>query len=664
MPAYWNRFRNRRKRYRRRFWFPRRRTRKTFRRKWWRKRWTRRNKVKKRKFNRKKTKLILTQFQPRTINKCKIKGFKCLFQGSILRSNINYIQYIYSYVPEHWPGGGGWSLLVFSLSSLFEDYEHLQNIWTRSNAGLPLVRYLGCQFKFYQSNSTDYIVTYDNCWPMVDTPYTHADSAPSRMLQKKHKTVIPSRQTQKRKKPYKRVWVKPPSQMLNRWYFQKDLCNTPLVMLTATAVSLTDPFASPKAKNNNISVKVLSPYIFKNPNFQSLSTSGYSPKTDSSGNSLYLYASTHDNIQNLNYENLNKLIPLTDTKNYTPGKEFVKSTPTSPGNPFYSYYLHGETHTIYISNATPATIQNKINQGPGNLSESITKVTGPIIYTLRYNPENDTGSTNQCYFVSNSSAATFEPPENKNLIFEGFPLYILLWSWPDFIKKLKQTVKLDNNQILVLKTKTFDEKNFPYYIILDDDFIDGYDPYQEHTNSHPTTPSYYNTKNWYLKYEFQQQTLEKICTSGPGCARSTWNNYLQAYCTYKFYFKWGGCPKELQKAYNPCSQSKWPTPDNFNARLEITNPNRAPQTELYDWDWEKDYVKEPAIERIKTYTEIDQPSLSSAANRNNPAPLKKTQEKDNSEEEEEKELFIQLQHLRKQRLLLELHTKLQLTKHL
>ncbi len=52
---------------------------------------------------------------------------------------------------------------------------------------MPLVRYLGCKFKFYQSSNTDYIVNYDNCWPMVDGMYTHANSSPLRMIQHKNK---------------------------------------------------------------------------------------------------------------------------------------------------------------------------------------------------------------------------------------------------------------------------------------------------------------------------------------------------------------------------------------------------------------------------------------------------------------------------------------------
>lgn len=127
---------------------------------------------------------------------------------------------------------------------------------------------------------------------------------------------------------------------------------------------------------------------------------------------------------------------------------------------------------------------------------------------------------------------------------------------------------------------------------------------------------------------------------------------------YQFYFKWGGCPKTLEKAYDPCLQSHWPTPDNITGGLTIQNPNTAPETELYSWDWEKDYVKQKAISRIQQYTTTPEPIISITDNKFQPPALKK-QEKE-TEEEEEKNILFQLDQLRKKRLHLELQCKLKL----
>nr|UGV38358.1 MAG: ORF1 [TTV-like mini virus] len=650
---------NRRRRFRRRG------IRKPFRRRYWRTKRKRKPKYKVNKFRftkRKAKKITVKQFQPTTINKCKCIGFKPLFQGSILRAMNNFIQYVYSIIPEKQPGGGGWSIQVLSLDSIFEDYQHLQCIWTKGNAGLPLVRYMGCKFTLYQSAETDYIFSYDNCWPMVDTIHTHADAAPFRMLQKKNKIVVPSRNTKKRNKPYKTVFVKPPSQMSNKWYFQKDICKTPLVMFTATAVSLTNPFADPRAKSNNVTIHCINPYLFQNPDFQHWGTTGYSPKMADANTPLYLYGSQ---IHNLTYDNLRQnkdtIIALTNTKDHTPGQPLTNSTISDisklAGNPFHEDYTSGDMY-VYISKITPSEMQNylKNSQEPSQSHQSITSA-GSIIYTFRYNPDSDDGSTNKQYIVSTSSGKKIEPPANENFILSGFPFPYMLWGWTDWIKKLGETPQFDTNKLVVLETKAFDDKTIPLFIPIDLTFIHGYDPYEPlEDKTHSINP--YNAKNWFPRYEYQKKTINDICLSGPACPRPPWDHYLQAICRYKMYFKWGGCPKTLEKAYNPCLQSKWPTPDNLYGRPTVQNPNIFPQTELFSWDWESDYVTKSAIERIRRYTEIDPKMFSIPEIKNNPPAIQKTQQTE--EEEEEKKLKLQLHKLRFNKVLLQLQLQQQL----
>ncbi len=77
--------------------------------------------------------------------------------------------------------------------------------------------------------------------------------------------------------------------MLNQWYFQKDVCNTKLAMITATACSLTDYYLPYKAESNNIGLNALNTNIFKNADFQQpAATTGYSPR-----NNYYFYAPTN-----------------------------------------------------------------------------------------------------------------------------------------------------------------------------------------------------------------------------------------------------------------------------------------------------------------------------------------------------------------------------------
>nr|UGV39621.1 MAG: ORF1 [TTV-like mini virus] len=668
MPPYWRPYwRNyRRKTYKRRRWVPRWRTRRFVQRRYRRRKSTKyypRTKVKKFKFYKKAKKRTVKQFNPYKINKCKIVGYKCLFQGNKDRLSRNYIQYIYSVAPKHWPSGGGWSLIVFSLTSLFEDFEHLENIWTRSNAGLPLVQYQGVRLKFYQTEFTDYIVTYERCWPMVDTDLTHADLAPSRMIQKHHKITIPSRKTKHRRKPYKSIFIRPPAQMQTKWYFQRDICKIPLLMLSTTAVDLRFPFQYPDARNSTIRFQCLSTLLFQNPDFGAYpTTSGYSPKKNN-GKPLYLYASHRENPTSWTKEYIGELIPLKNTKDFKEGTPIKNMQGQDKqdhwGNPFFYHYLTDETsadnYTIFITDATTVTIltwYQTATTGSTFTSNSITPVSGPILYECSYNPAKDTGSTNQAYIVSNTTSETWEPPTNENHIIEGLPLPIMLWGWIDWIIKLKQTVSPEKYQMIVIKSKVIDPE-LPYYVPLDYDFTAGFMPYTPDKYNQQHTIDTFSQQHWYPKILFQQQQIERICQSGPNVPRPIDNVYIQSFCKYKFYFKWGGCPKQLDKAYDPCLQPVWPTTDKLSGRVEISNPLQPPQTELYEWDWDEDYVKETAIQRIKQYTTTYPTTLLPTENKNAVPALKKIQEKDTEKTEEER-LFEQLQQLRQQRKLLEL----------
>nr|UGV36619.1 MAG: ORF1 [TTV-like mini virus] len=673
MPAYWKTYRRWRrpfKRYRRRSWFSRRRIRKPFQRRYYtRRRRYRRFKVKRTK-NLKKKVLKLKQWNPETIRKCKIVGYKCLLQGSILRAQHNYVQYLYSYVPENFPGGGGWSIMVFSLGSLYEDYDHLQNIWTSSNAALPLVRYTGCTIKLFQSEETDYAFIYDRCWPMVDTPDTHADSSPSRMTQRYHKIVVPSRKTKYRKKPYKKIKIRPPTQFQNKWYFQKDICNTPLLMTTTTAISLTNPFANSNSLSNNLVFLCLNPFLFSNPHFQHFpETTGYSHKI-LNGKSMYLYANHQQRPNNDTQltEWLKSLIFLGNTTTNQPGREYQdyyqngNNSKINWGNPFYHRYLETTSDTSYTIFTSSVTTLEIVSQLKGITQSNVKvtnfqEITGPIIYKVTYNPTKDTG-LNKAYLINTSQQITLDEPENKNLIIEGYPLYNMLWGWTDFIKKLKDITNVDTNALLVIKTKVFDDQTLPVYIPIDKDFIEGLDPYQTHEQD-VYQQNYYNKLNWFPRILYQEQTINNLCLTGPKCPRNV--KYLQAECKYTFYFKWGGCPKKLEKAYDPCSQPKWPTPDNLQRGLTIENPNQPPETQLYSWDWKKDYVTKEAIERIREYTITDETIFSPTETKSS-APPTRLQTQETLNKEEEKRFIKQLQQLRKLQLHLELKCRQQLKK--
>nr|UGV37166.1 MAG: ORF1 [TTV-like mini virus] len=618
--------------YRRNRWNRYRRTRKNIWRRYWRNRRTPYYlRGVRKKFNRKLKYIKLKQWQPQTIRKCRIIGLRPLFQGSPERLNNNYVQSIYSFVPPGEPGGGGWTLMIETLSSLWEDWEHLKNIWTTSNAGLPLVRYMGVYLTFFQSEYTDYIVQVENCLPMIDTKYKHADSAPNRMLLKRNVIKVPSLQTRRKKKPFKKVFIPPPSQFTNKWYFQNEICRIPLVMITAVSCDFRYPFCASSCASNNLTLRCLNIKFFQFHNFdQYPPTVGYQPKPET-----YMY-STSGNPDSKPTENT--LIYLGDTKTNTPGqaknKDDHKKT-VNWGNPFWHHYIDGSIKVWTGTNAPTAQASTIIN--------GLSEMTEPYFFTFRYNPERDKGDSNRIYLIENFKNTGWLPPQNKNLIMEGFPLYDICWGYVDWEEKLHDIQNIDQHYMFAIQTDQFNEP-LQAYVPLDPFFITGHGPYEA-----PITN--YDNNHWHPKQRFQTKSINDICLTGPGCARSPFGNYVQAKFKYDFRLKWGGCPKTLEQPYDPCSQPNWTIPNNLQERLQVTNPESKPQTELYDFDWRRDYVSQKAIKRIQKYTEPDENLQIFTGSNLEPPILRQTQTSSSETEEtsEEEQVPIETQILKLKR---------------
>nr|UGV34183.1 MAG: ORF1 [TTV-like mini virus] len=649
MPYYWRkRFTYRR---RRNFW-PRR-TRGTFRRRTrkYRRRFykyrPRRSFRVRRKIFKKLKRLRLYEYQPQSIRKCNVLGTVCLFQGSPLRSCFNYTQYMHSFVPEYEPGGGGYCIMIETLSSLWEDFNKLKNKWTASNAGLPLVRFLGGTLTFFQSLYTDYCVEVDTCLPLKDYKYTHADMSPSRILQKKHIIKVPSQETRKKRKPYKRVKIRPPSQFQNKWYFQKDVCDIPFVMIKATAVSFTQPFGDSKWQSNNVTLTCLNPTLFIRHDFQNPSaTTGYFPKP-----ALYLYSSKK-NTETFTLKSTDTIRYLGNSKEYTSGKDLTgtnlkSSTMKDWGNVFHETYIHLED-IIYTAQVPPSQVKLETETD----KTTFTRLAEPLFLKYRYNPDKDTGQNNQIYLKENFADYGWDPPPNENIIFSGFPLYDLLFGYIDWEEKVHEIQKIPLNYILVIKSDFMNEKA-PFYIPFDYNFLNGAGPYRPLDNEEVPKRSDFDNQNWFPKSKYQFETINKICATAPGSYRPHYHNYIQAQMHYNFRFKWGGCPKTLEKPYDPCSQPTWNIPRNISSAIQIEDPGTQPETIIQNFDWKRDYIKTETIERIQKHTDFNEPLQLSTDSKHNASAAfipQETSDSETTEEEEETSLQQKLLQLRQQQL--------------
>ncbi|AXQ65620.1 MAG: hypothetical protein [Betatorquevirus homini30] len=627
--------------YKRRPWFRRRRPRKTFQTK------RRRRPVRKKFFKKKKLKKIkLQQWQPSHIKKCKIKGTIQLFQAGKGRFSHNYQLYKESFVPPHQPGGGGWSYIILSLGNLFTENQRLQNWWTKSNKGLPLCRFSGVKFKFYRQQFTDYIVTWSNEYPMEVGKFHYPSIHPQRMLSYNHRIIVPSYNSMPHwKKPYKSCFIRPPKEMTDKWYFQNHFQRFPLCMLATTACSLNSLYVATNVLNNNCTIKCLNTNFFQRKSFQFPSiTTGYFPKSN-----VYAYASPNGGYTITDIK-IKEITYLGQTGPYNEGEElgnYQLQTYTKPhwGNIFHYNYLNEQRQIIItqyqlshwfegVPTGTPLT--RNINQGEAQF------FTDPLYYDCRYNPTKDTGIGNEAYWVSNLVEENgWNTQNDPDLKIAGFPLWILLWGWYDWTRKLNKIKNVDNDYILVVKTD-FIEPKLPFYVFLSDSFCNGQAPYAQPLH----TWSEYERNHWYPRYRFQEEAIETLLMTGTGVCRAENVQQIQAHCYYKFFFKWGGNPATFETVIDPTTQPYYPVPGQLIQTTEIMDPNESPLNMFYDFDVRRHLIKQSAINRITDFSNFENLMFTDGDQTTIPQTTTKETQTKTTEEKEKKETFKQLQQYR------------------
>lgn len=536
--------------------------------------------------------------------------------------------YAESIVPKREPGGGAWSIMQLTLRALYDEYKKYRNWWTFTNEGLPLVRYNGVKIKFYRSYYTDYIVIPVTCPPFSVTMEDYLNTQPFRALMNKNKIVITKKHKNFHKGKYVKKFFKPPSLMQTKWYFQQDLCNTPLIVLKTIACSFDQMWQPDDQLSYNITLYALNIDTIQNPQFTNLGGEGYHNKTVGTQN-FRLFGSNSENPTQWT-----DLIPLFQTNRWAEGKKLdSKDKLTDPsywGNPF-STPKSLTNWNIYTSKSTNT-----------DSTPQITKLFN-LYQECRYNPLKDTGIGNKVYFKSNKlSQGTFtDLPDKGDIIITDYPLWVVMWGWTDWLKKLKPIQHIEDDYIMVVKSP-FITPQMNCYVFLDLYFV----------NPIKNNLTETENKNWHPQYGFQTESEFYFAQSGPGAPKINYSKCIQATCNYNFKMKWGGCPAPMEIIIDPCQQEKFPVPNSEQQRPEIQDPATSKAHYLYYWDERQGQLTKPAAKRIKTDSKSETSFTDSG-------PLEvpiKTQEipSDETSTEEESETSLQetIQHLKlKQRKL-------------
>nr|QYD01972.1 ORF1 [Torque teno felis virus] len=239
--------------YYRRPWYRRRRWR--WKKPWYRRgrRFKRRSKVRKRRRRfRRKTKKIVTFWQPPNRVSCTITGWTLgvnaqgtnqgaadapmrVYKTFIDSDGASTIQY----------EGGGVNCILFSLQFLWEEYRLWHNTWSESNDGHDLARYFGTTIYLQPHRYVDYIFWWDRDWQRYSNEH-FLRCHPCNLFNWKSKRFIRSQSWGQNCKTTK-VKIRPPATLTNQWRHMKDWYYTPLFSWGVTVIDWTKFFARGKS---------------------------------------------------------------------------------------------------------------------------------------------------------------------------------------------------------------------------------------------------------------------------------------------------------------------------------------------------------------------------------------------------------------------------------
>nr|UHK03672.1 MAG: ORF1 [Torque teno midi virus]UHM27235.1 MAG: ORF1 [Torque teno midi virus]UHM27249.1 MAG: ORF1 [Torque teno midi virus] len=571
MPFWWGR--------RKRFWYsgnrrwkrrPRTRRRKLY----TRRRFTRANRFRRKrrrkrrkKVRRKKQTIPVRQWQPDSIRKCKIKGLGILVLGAEGTQIDCYTTEIDTYVPPKVPWGGGFGLQNITLNYLYEEYVFTNNIWTASNILKDLCRYLKCKVTFFRHPDTDFVVSYIRQPPYILNKFTYPSCHPQQMLLQKHKKVILSHASKTNGKYKVNMHIKPPKQMITKWFFTKDFTDKTLVILKGAAANMRYSHLSGKNQNMQTTIYSLNTSFFQIPDWAQAKSTYYRPYGTAPAE--FQYKNAQGQIKTLSYGKI------------TTGEDV---------------YYHSINYTTGIFTSDFL------------LAQGITKDSGhpyavrPTI-TSRYNPNLDKGKGNEVFVIS-TLQQSWQNPSDKQFYIADMPLWLALYGYYSYIKSVKPKDYILAHVVVIKSSAIYcypEIGSCTYYCPIDWLYLNGKKPYSQIITST-------QKRLWYPDMNWQKQTLNAIVESGPFIpqySEETYSTWELKY-NYLFYFKWGGPQTEEPEIKNPKDLDTYDVPDTIQKTIQIANPaKQTTESILHPWDWRRGFIKERALKRMYEHLETD-----------------------------------------------------------
>lgn len=531
-------------------------------------------------------------------------------------SRNNYIQRSLT-VPPTGPFGGNLSISVFTLGSLYEQWQLLHNQWSRTNQDLDLVLYHHTRLRFWRNPKVDYIVTYSRSTPFKIGPYTHAAGQPFIMLMSKKKVVVPSLQTKPRGRPYKSLKIKSPYMLTKKFYYQSDFCNVGLFTLTASACRLQDPWISPDTISPLVTF-----YGLKNSVYTNLSIDGQKTPTEWTTLSTWTWIDeatynswaeqhvhtleswNHDKDFN-NLENWTNYVKKGQWKN-----DMAQAAKKEKDNYKKTYKFLYQKDTPFTSDPSEYLSHQYGIYSPWFLwPDPIFPEANTVFTEFRYNPHADKGLGNWVALQPlTKEKATI--PEGCIAILRDYPLWCLLYGYADYCTKAFSGYAVLTGYRLIMRcTYTNPPLALPQgkdsnqgYVVYSHAFGTGHMPGGE-----SQIPVERYTK-WYPMFQNQLDVVEAIVNSGPLMPRDELQKGWDATLGYRASFTLGGVLPPKQDPVDPCGVKKrsYPDPDPKPGGVQVVDPaTMDPMRGTYPWDYRRGELTTRALKRITEYHPTD-----------------------------------------------------------
>lgn len=513
----------------------------------------------------------MRQWQPDSILNCKIVGYESILWGAEGSQYLCYTNEMFNYTKPKFPGGGGFAVQLYSLQYLWDQWRLRNNIWTASNEYKDLCRYIKATFIFYRHPEIDFVLAYDRQPPFEIDQYTYMNFHPLMLLQRKHKIIISSTKHNPKGKSKKKKTIKPPKQMLNKWFFQQQFTTYDLLQLSCAACSLSYPRIGCCNENRIITLYCLNPQFYYNSTWA---------QTPAQAKSFY---EPYDHIGDLEFWSGKADNP---TKYYP--KHYI-TTPQTPEPQHGPYYRSIDYQGGWFS--------PRILQAWDVVMGTIKSRPLPIT-VARYNPAVDDGKGNKVWVTSILTGHFDIPTRTPDLLFEEKPLWLCFWGYWSYLEQKKgkgfmplHMFVVQSRYILPAQTET--TRNF--FAFIDYDFIQGKVQWDSFI-------TYKQKQLWYPTADWQTKTINAFCECGPyvpklaNQSKGTW----ELASKYIFHFKWGGPHISDKPVENPKEKNKYPVPDTIQEAIQITDPSKnIAATMFHEWDYRRGSITSTALKRMQ-----------------------------------------------------------------